>query len=329
MFIEISLAELLAEMELNDRSRGLTCRTIAKNNKVLRMFFTYLDEHFGITKVSEVKPVHIKQFMVFKNDSGAAESYVNVFLRCIRALFSFAVDEEYILEKNNPVTKVKWMKEQKKQVRAWSDNDVIKMVNHTQSKTKETKKKVTKSRGHMSWFVAERNRLMILLLADTGIRVGELTNLRETDITDRAVYINRGKGKKDRSVYCSPLVAKQKIKYDRAKKIYFSNKNTALKNDYIFVSKTGDKLSVDMAERFVTQIGSDAGCDPSIRMSPHTFRHYFTQKQLDLGANIYDLQILLGHTSIKTTETYLKSISSDTVLERGMEKSPLMNLNKK
>src|SRR5699024_6858306 len=142
------------------------------------------------------------------------------------------------------------------------------------------------------------------------------------------VYVNKGKGKKDRVVYCSPEIMLQKMRYDRAKEKYFSRRPQVQLSEYVFVTKLGSKLSNDMAERYVKQIGLKAGCNKSIRMSPHTFRHFFTQKQLDNGANIYDLQMLLGHSSIKTTETYLRSISSDKLLERTQETSPLRSLRK-
>lgn len=329
LYTDVLLTDLLQEMEITDKARGLTDKTVKKNRKFLLMFFRYLDSEYSVTTLRELQPVHIKQFMIYKKNEGAAESYVNVFLRCIRALCKYAEGECYITAEQNPTLRVKWMKEQKRIIRAWSDEDIIKMINYSEQKVRDRRKKLTGKRGACSLFIAERDLLMVLLLIDTGLRVGELMNLSNKNLTSKAVYVINGKGKKDRVVYCSPKITKQRMKYKRAKQLYFSSKEDISVQDYVFVNKDGNRLSVDMAERIVTKIGQNAGCDNSIRMSPHTFRHYFTQKQLDLGANVYDLQILLGHSSIKTTETYLKSISSKKVLKRGLEKSPLMNLSKK
>lgn len=326
MIEPIEFNELLLEMELTDKARGLSAKTIKKNNKVLKMFFKFLSTEYGLDNISQVKPTHIKKFMVSKVEEGSAESYVNVFLRSIRALFLFAENEGYMPQDKNPTLRVRWMSEKKVMVRAWSNTDIKKMIDYTDTCVRVAKKKVTKTRGAMSLFVAERNKLMVLVLADTGLRVSELCSLKNEDVTPRAVYVNNGKGKKDRSLYSSPQVRKQLLHYNRAKEKYFNRKKDLKIENNIFLSKNGEKLSVDMVERFIKQIGVDAGCDPAIRMSPHTFRHYFTQTQLDNGTSIYDIQRLLGHSSIKTTETYLRSISSDKVLNRGLTNSPLMTL---
>ncbi|MGX7184616.1 tyrosine-type recombinase/integrase [Enterococcus pallens] len=112
-----------------------------------------------------------------------------------------------------------------------------------------------------------------------------------------------------------------------AKEQYFKSRDL-IPDPYLFVSRLGEKLTNDATEIAIRKIGIESGCDPTVRMSPHTFRHYFTQKQLDLGTSIYDIQRLLGHSSIQTTETYLRSISSDKVLKKGLTNSPLMNLKR-
>lgn len=62
----------------------------------------------------------IKSFMIFKKGQGNAESYVNVFLRSIRAFFIFC-EEEYISQIENPTLRVKWRKGEKKMLRkCWS-----------------------------------------------------------------------------------------------------------------------------------------------------------------------------------------------------------------
>lgn len=328
MSMDILLFDLLDEMELTDRARGLTTGTIKKNRKMLRMFFQYLDEEFQVAFLSGVQPVHIKKFMNYKKEQGCAESYVNVFLRTIRALFSYAENEEYITQLENPSLRIRWMKEQKKMVKAWSDTDVEKMLAYTDATVKAARKKVKGSRGIGSLFIAERDRLLIMLLADTGMRICEVENLKSDDFTKKDIFIRRGKGKKDRVVYTSPKTSKQKFKYERVKDKYFSN-GKADPEPFLFVNRLGNQLTTDAAEIAIKKIGVAAGCDPTVRMSPHTFRHYFTQTQLDLGSNLYDIQRLLGHSSIRTTETYLRSISSSKLLERGLANSPLMNLGKK
>lgn len=202
----------------------------------------------------------------------------------------------------------------------------LERCSHTQKAVKDARKRVTKTRGQFSLFVAERNRLMIMLLADTGLRISELENLKDSTFDSESILVLNGKGKKSRVVFSSPLVYQQKIKYDRAKVKYFAKRNVK-QQDYVFLTKMGTRLTNDMSQRYVKVIGGKAGCDPKIRMSPHTFRHYFTQTLLKNGADIYTIQRLLGHASIKTTETYLNSMEARKVIAKGLDSSPLMNLH--
>lgn len=323
---KIALSELLDEMELTDSARGLTRKTLIKNRKLLQMFFNFIDSEYSVQTLPEVKAVHIRQFLVHKMKEGCAETYTNTFLRAIRAFFIFCEVEEYISQVENPCLRVKWVQEPQVLIRAWSDDDVKKMLDYTKKEVMTARKRVNRTRGTFSLFVAERNRLMIMLLADTGLRISELENLRDSTFDRDSIFVLRGKGKKDRVVYSSPMVYQQKIRYDRIKAKYFENREVK-QEDYVFLTKLGKKLSNDMAQRYVKRIGEAAGCDKRVRMSPHTFRHYFTQTLLNNGADIYTIQRLLGHASIKTTETYLRSLESKKVISQGLDKSPLMNLH--
>lgn len=65
-------------------------------------------------------------YMVHKKNEGSAETYVNSFLRSIRAICLYAENEEYITQQENQTLRVRWMKEQKKLVKSWSDEDIEK-----------------------------------------------------------------------------------------------------------------------------------------------------------------------------------------------------------
>jgi len=320
------LTELLEEMEITDTARGLSAKTINKNTKNLKMFFRYLKETYSIETLAKVKTVHIREFLVFKYEQGSAESYVNVFLRSIRAFFVFCEGEEFIKHVDNPCLRVKWMKEPQKLIRAWSNEDVKKMIQYTTQDATNWRKKVKYSQGVASLFVAERNKLMVMLLADTGLRISELRKLTDATFGRDVILVLDAKGKKQRAVFTSPIVYKQKLRYDRVKHKYFSIRDTVKLSDYVFLTRLGGQYSNDMAERQIRAIGIASGCDPTIRMSPHTFRHYFAQSMLANGTDLYTLQRLLGHSSIKTTEHYLKSMLSEQIIEEGLNRSPLMNL---
>lgn len=319
---DLLLDDLLQEMGFTDAARGLTERTVKKNTVALKMFFQFIDSCHGVQYLHEVTPKHIREFMLYKYQSGCKESYVNGFLKSLRAFFVFCEEEEYITPLTNPCLRVKWMKEEKPMIDSFNNEELLKLLNYSKS---QTRKYYSKGRGSASWFFAERDLLMLLLFADTGMRLFELCNLKDSDFRDNGIRIY-GKGKKVRYVYCSAPVMKQKIKYERAKSRYFEKTGVRCE-DYIFLSKIGKKWTSDIVQRNIRTLAKEAGCDMSIRWSPHTFRHYFTQQQVQNGADLFTLQRLLGHSSVKVTEEYLRSLKSEIILQRGLETSPLNMLD--
>lgn len=110
---KILVEDAIEEMLFNDEARGLAVNTIEKHTKFLEMFRVFLIEK-QISYINEVEPRHIKAFMLFKYRSSLAESYINSFLRSIRALFNYCENEGYISFRENPLKNVSWMKEEKR-----------------------------------------------------------------------------------------------------------------------------------------------------------------------------------------------------------------------
>ncbi|WP_086347688.1 tyrosine-type recombinase/integrase [Candidatus Enterococcus clewellii] len=320
---KIALLELLPEFTFTDKARGLSAGTIAKHKKVLSVFFKFINSNHQVMYLNEVKLFHVRSFVVDQLESGLTESYVNTFIRSIRAFFVFCENEGYIDHTENPCTRLKWLKEQKKVIKAYSDTDVKKMLKYVYDQTRVHQKN---NKGLASRYFAERDRFILMTLADTGLRVSELCNLTDATFNESGITVVRGKGKKDRFMYTSAILMKQKMKYDRIKKQYFEAKPTIKCQDYVFLTKDGNRITVDMVQRSIKKIGKLAGIDETVRCSPHTFRHYFTQAQIANGASIYTLQKLLGHSSVKTTEIYLASLQNHIILDEGKDTSPLMNI---
>lgn len=135
--------------------------------------------------------------------------------------------------------------------------------------------------------LAERDTLMILMLAFTGMRRSELVKLTPRDIADPFLHIRNAKGHKDRVIPLAQLL--------RAPlQLYIYNQHIA-PNQAIF------PITADRLYAIVKRSARAAGF-PNI--SPHSFRHYFATYLLERGAPLKAIQELLGHASIKTTAIY-------------------------
>ena len=142
-----------------------------------------------------------------------------------------------------------------------------------------------------------RDSAMLEVLYSCGLRVSELTSLRLGDLFFGEGYIRvTGKGDKQRLVPVS-AVARDKIQCyldERPRK--FAGADT------LFLNNRGKALSRVMVFTIIRDAAHRAGIDKTI--SPHTFRHSFATHLLEGGAGIRQVQEMLGHERIVTTEIY-------------------------
>ena len=142
-----------------------------------------------------------------------------------------------------------------------------------------------------------RDSAMLETLYSCGLRVSELTALRMSDLFFGEGYIRViGKGDKQRLVPVSTMARDRIQLYLEHRHPYRANEDT------VFLNNRGRRLTRVMVFTVIKQAAARAGIDK--RISPHSFRHSFATHLLDGGASIRQVQELLGHESILTTEIY-------------------------
>ncbi len=300
MQIKTVYSEFLFDCEV----KNFSSKTMKGYKNNLQRFFNYLDAKYGVQDIEEVTAKQIKDFFKELWMNGRKVTYTNGLLKTYRAFFKYALQEEYI--RANPCVKVPWGKEDITLIKTFSDAEVKRMLD------------VFNERDYMSI----RNKAIIAMLVDTGIRNNELCELKSENVYNGCIKIF-GKGSKERMVGISPYLQKCIIKYINVCNSYFIHQDV---DDAFFLSRSGRKLTVEAVERLVAKAGEIAEVDDSIRCSPHTLRHYFAQAQLRNNLDVYSLARLMGHNNIKITQRYLQSLQDKDVIERGIRCSPIMNL---
>lgn len=139
-----------------------------------------------------------------------------------------------------------------------------------------------------------RNYLILLTLWRTGMRASEVINLRKEDIKEKTIIIRQGKGNIDRTI---PLDKELGILFG----FYMETKKLKPK-DKLF------NLKVRQLRNIVYKYAPD-----DLDIHPHTFRHSFAMYCLKSGMNLRSLQKILGHSSLTTTEIYLKMTGKDVI----------------
>lgn len=156
---------------------------------------------------------------------------------------------------------------------------------------------------------AERERAIILVLVDTGLRVQELCDLTIADYDQKRqrLHVRHGKGDKGRFV----------ILGDRACKAiwrYMASREKVRPNDPLFATKTDEHIERNNLRRMLQTIGENAGVT---NVFPHRFRHTFAIQFLRNGGNVILLRELLGHRSLEMVMRYAR------VAEQDIEKAAL------
>jgi site-specific recombinase XerD len=149
-----------------------------------------------------------------------------------------------------------------------------------------------------------RDRAIIELLFSSGLRVSELINLNRDHVnTVRREFMVRGKGQKDRPVFISASASLHVQNYLKSRSDsfpplfinYSHNNETTTSGNY-------RRLGARSIQRIINKYKLIAGITKHV--SPHTLRHSFATDLLMNGADIRSVQVMLGHSSISTTQVY-------------------------
>ena len=154
-----------------------------------------------------------------------------------------------------------------------------------------------------------RDKAMLETMYASGLRVSELLTLELGNVNFKLGYIKiRGKGSKERIVPIGEFALDYLSLYINEVRKY----NVNYKSKYMFLNNKGEPISRQYFWRKIKDYALRAGIETDI--SPHTLRHSFATHLLENGANLKEVQEMLGHSKIETTQIYTH-ISSKRILD--------------
>ena len=167
----------------------------------------------------------------------------------------------------------------------------------------EIKKIFKQSENSDNELLGLRDRCIIELLYSCGLRVSELCELKVNNIQfDSNVIRFFGKGNKERIIPLTFYAKEWLEKYLYQSRQILSNRKLS-DQKYVFLSNNGKRLTRAAIWQSIKKYVGAAGITKTV--SPHTFRHSFATHLVDGGANLVEIQKLLGHSDISTTEIYV------------------------
>lgn len=227
---------------------------------------------------------------------GVSPSGCNVYLRTINSFLTWLHDEGVI---ERPL-RARLLQHPRNPPPVFSDADVRLLVRDAHRGT--------------------RLGTLVACLLDTGVRIDEALKVRieDCDLDGLAVAV-LGKGSRVRRVPISQELRKLLWKHLKARQ------RSGTPGVYVFATRSGLPLSYRNVHRDLRALCARLGI-VGPRVSPHTCRHYFACSYIRNGGDIYRLSRILGHTSVKTTEIYLRSMGLDALAEGHQGMSPLVRL---
>lgn len=280
--------------------RGLRPDTILFYRKNLGMFRRYLVINEKTELISEVVRADIDNFVEYEKKRGMQNTTINLRLRAIRALFGYLTQMKYIAV--NPMKKYPLLKVRDGNIETFSMKQLRQLLNAPDRRT----------------FTGLRDYTFILLLLETGLRLSEVTAVQIDDVklAEGQIFVRHTKGHMHRYV---PIQAKMREQLRRYMKI-----RGTCETERLFVTIDGEPMARNALQKLVGKYGKQAGIK-GVRCSPHTLRHTFAKLSVMNGAGVFELQKILGHSTMEMVKTYVNLYSSE-VNERHKEFSPLRDL---
>jgi site-specific recombinase XerD len=314
MSLEDAIRQFIESRELDN----CTEKTLRTYRQRLRYFSTWLQSSHGVVEVEELQLDHLRGWMVYlkKTPTYRSKSLSDESIHSYgQSLLAFChwLELEEKLEK--PITpRFKLPRVEKKFVPTYSPDDVKKLLDACEEGDRNN--------PPLRRALTARNRAIVSLFVDTGIRLSELVGLRLGDIDKRSrVILVHRKGNKWQQVPVSRDGFKPLHNYLAHQRATLAGSEIAHRDDAVFLADDGEPLTIWGVSMLFKRLKKRTGIDGK-RVSAHQCRRYMATTQLAMGRSPLDVQRQMGHTTLAMTNHYA-SLTIEQ-LQRSHEKfSPL------
>ena len=247
--------------------------------------------------VKDIDHITIREWLSELHDAQKKKSSIARKLAALRTFFQFLIREGAV--EANPAKLVSTPRLEKKLPNHLSVEDAVRFIETPDANTD----------------LGKRDRAILEMLYGTGVRVSELVKLdvRDIDFRGRTIRV-KGKRRKERVVPFGEPALHSLMRYLTEVRHTFLNNTPVAERDEaaVFLNYQGTRITTRSVGRMVDKyIKICAGIHD---ISPHSLRHSFATHLLDSGADLRDIQELLGHARLSTTQIYTH-VSMEKLIE--------------
>ncbi len=237
-------------------------------------------------ELADIDHITIREWLAALHTTQKKKSSIARKLAALRTFFQFLVREGVV--EQNPAKLVATPRLEKKLPKHLSIEDAIKFIETPDTETD----------------LGKRDRAMLELMYATGVRVAELTkiNLGHIDFRNRLIRVT-GKRRKERIVPFGEPALDALKSYLEVREAFLNNAPISEREpEALFLNYQGTRITTRSVGRMVDKY--IRMCAGMYDISPHALRHSFATHLLDSGADLRDIQELLGHARLSSTQIY-------------------------
>ena len=270
----ININNYLSYLELEKR---YSKHTITSYKRDLQDFKEFIDEFYQLP-VNQIELTHVRSYMVSLLEKELAKTSVSRKISSVKSFFKYLLKENII--DSSPVHLIETPKLEKRLPVFIKEDELAKLFEEIQ---------------YEEGFSGARDKLILTLFYQTGMRLSELINLKVSDVYEGEIKV-LGKRNKERII---PLT-KGTISLIH---LYLEERGDKFtSNSYLIVTDKGNKLYEKFVYRKVNHYLSLVSSKQ--KKSPHILRHTFATHMLNNGADLNAIKELLGHENLAATQVY-------------------------
>ncbi|HME04853.1 MAG TPA: tyrosine-type recombinase/integrase [Solirubrobacteraceae bacterium] len=278
-----ALSDFLIYCRVERRLADLTCKAYERD---VRACLEFLRGH-GISSLAEIRTPDLRRFLADEATHRPAPSSQARTVAALRSFFRFCVESDYL--ERDPAHVLRTPKKREALPDVLDRKELSRLLSVPAREGVWTRLHAGK---------LERDRLLLALFAYCGLRRSELLGLDwdDVDLERRLIRVRNAKGGRQRVVPIHPGLVPLFL-------AYLSTRRPG-DDPALFLGVLGRRLSPTILAAAFRRYAEAAGVSKRKRVTPHTLRHVFASELLSAGANLRQIQELLGHKHLDSTQRY-------------------------
>jgi len=282
------IQQFIRYLSLEKNASPHTCRCYGKDLEEFEDFLKKSEMYLsasGRVEIEKADRMAIRKYMSLLHRKNKKSSIARK-ISTLRSFFKYLTREQVIA--SNPAKSVSTPKVEKTLPTTLTVDEAFRLM--------ESPKSIPEKSSGVSKESRLRDRAILELLYSSGLRVSELVGLNLDQLNpDLGIVRVMGKGRKERIVPVG-------VKALEALKDYLEERGVSRGEEAIFMNSLGGRLTTRSVGRLIKKYTRHSGIFRKV--SPHSLRHTFATHLLDAGADIREIQEMLGHSSLSTTQRY-------------------------